>query len=517
VKAAIYTRVSTEEQAERGTSLSTQEKVCRAHVKANGWKLVETFTDAGVSGAKASRPQFDRLMQACRDGKVDVVVVTKLDRFGRSNRHLANALGDLEEIGVRFVSLSEQFDTSTPMGKGMLAISGVFAEIEHATIRERMTAGRRAVTAQGFWGGGCVPFGWRPVAEGAHKRLVVDELNSETIRIAASLLVDDGCSPHEVAERLNALDRPPAKAKRWTTMLLRHMLQREALVPEILDARTFAQMQEALAANGLTRMRKDHVYPLSLRLIGRCGATYRGVYRRDMGVRFYTCKNKTWEERATRCDDQAIRADDIEHVVWEQVCDLLSKPERLVGLAEEYLGLRKHQIEAERDSIEDLDAKIRNLDRAIKDLLVTSAKAGLAKSDIEAAVADLTTERKALVRHREMVESWRSESAREASRMRRLWALAEEAHRRLPNMAPEEQKQILELLDVRVTILKHARKTPGGRVVAPAKVRIEGRVHDHLLLTADGTARDLTEAMPRRGSSRAQAAGAIPRAARAHP
>jgi len=141
VKAAIYCRVSTDEQAEHGTSLTTQEERCRAHVEAQSWTLVEVFVDAGESGAKGSRPALDRLMSGCRRGEIEVVVVTKLDRFGRSVRHLANALGDLEEMGVRFVPLDEPFDTSTPMGKGMLAMSGVFAEIEHATIRERMTTG----------------------------------------------------------------------------------------------------------------------------------------------------------------------------------------------------------------------------------------------------------------------------------------------------------------------------------------------------------------------------------------
>jgi hypothetical protein len=151
-------------------------------------------------------------------------------------------------------------------------------------------------------------------------------------------------------------------------------------------------------------------YPLSLRLYGRCGAPYHGVFRRELSNRFYSCNNKKWESRATRCDDQAIRADDIEYVVWEQVCDLLAKPERLVALAEEYLGLRGKQIEVERDEVEATAAKVHELDRAIQNVLVNSAKAGLSASDIDAAVKQLTEEREALRRHVAMVEAWRSES-----------------------------------------------------------------------------------------------------------
>jgi site-specific DNA recombinase len=511
MKAAVYCRVSTDEQAERGTSLTTQEERCCAHVTAQAWTLVEVFVDAGESGTKNSRPALDRLMAACRRGEVEVVVVTKLDRFGRSNRHLANALGDLDEMGVRFVSLSEQFDTSTPMGKGMLAISGVFAEIEHATIRERMTTGRRAVTKAGFWGGGNVPFGFRPIADGAHKRLVVDEEAAETIRIAASLIIDQGYSTNEVAEHLNAVGRKPGRAARWNLMLVRHMLRRKHVVPEILDEGRFAQVQAALDATKVNRDREgDRVYPLSLRIVGMCGESYVGTYRKELGRRYYTCRNKHYENRATRCTDRAIRADDVEAIVWEQVCDLLSKPERLVELAEQYLGMRSSQLEVERDGIEETEQKLREIERAIKNVLLTSAKAGLEPNEIEEAVTELTGERDALRRHLGMIESWQADSARESERMRALWALADEAHRRLPHMSPEEQKEILDLLDVRVTVLTHATRE------TPTRVRIEGIVYD-ALLSEEGEVRDLAQTSSPRNSSRARAAAAAPRGSRASP
>src|ERR671927_635683 len=105
-----------------------------------------------------------------------------------------------------------------------------------------MTAGRRAVRAQGYWGGGRLPFGFRAEPDGAHKRLVVDEEQAETIRLAASLLVDHGCTTAEAAEQLAALGRKPAKAQRWDHMLLRHMLRRKILLNGILDEETFERV-----------------------------------------------------------------------------------------------------------------------------------------------------------------------------------------------------------------------------------------------------------------------------------
>ena len=509
MNAAIYCRVSTDEQAQNGTSLETQRERTTAFVEQKAWTLAGEFTDAGVSGTKGSRPALDRLMEACRNGQIEVVVVTKLDRFGRSNRHLANTLGELDDLGVAFISLAEQFDTSTPMGRGMLAISGVFAEIEHATIKERTRAGKQAIKAQGYWAGGCVPFGFEPVQDGAHKRLVVNEHEAETVRLAATLLVDEGCSAHEVAQRLNGLVRLPRKAKGWDHTLLRYMLRRTSVVPEIITQDRFDQVQAALAATALNPQRvKDHVYPLSLRLFGKCGAPYRGVFRKELATprRYYICKNKDWEQRTIRCDDLSLHAEDIELVVWEQVCDILSKPERLLALAEEYLGLRSQQVEFERDEHEVTQSKLTELDRAIQSLLVTQAKAGLDPADIEQAVADLTREREALRRHLLMLDTWRDESALESQRMRRLWDLAEGAHKRLPQMTHEEQKQMLDLLDVRVTVLEHATKD------APTKVRIEGVVGGVALTNA---ARDLDEIERRTGSARGRAAAVSLRGARA--
>ena len=236
--------------------------------------------------------------------------------------------------------------------------------------------------AQGYWLGGKMPFDFRAEEDGKHKRLVPEEFNAETVRLAASLLVDHGCSTHETAERLNGLGRPTAKGKRWNNMLLRHTMSRPIMVPLLLDEDRFKQVQEVLAQTSQVFRGRDQCYPLSLRIYGLCGARYHGVFRRDISTRFYSCNNKRWDNRDTRCDDAVIRADDIEVVVWEQVCDLLSRPERLVALAEGYLGLRGQQIEVERDEYEEATKKVAELDRAIKNLLVTSARAGLAPADI---------------------------------------------------------------------------------------------------------------------------------------
>src|SRR4051794_31575491 len=115
-RAAVYLRVSSEEQID-GTSLTTQEERCTAYCTAQGWTVQDVYIDPGISGASASRPALDRMLAAVRAGSVDVVVVAKLDRLGRSAAHMAPLLSEFDDRNVAFVSLAEQWDTSTPTGR----------------------------------------------------------------------------------------------------------------------------------------------------------------------------------------------------------------------------------------------------------------------------------------------------------------------------------------------------------------------------------------------------------------
>ena len=106
-----------------------------------GWQIVEEFTDQGVSGCKESRPALNRLMaDACRR-RFDAILVWKIDRFGRSLKHLVNALAELAALGVAFISLRDNLDLSTPSGRLMFQIIGAMAEFERALIQERVRAG----------------------------------------------------------------------------------------------------------------------------------------------------------------------------------------------------------------------------------------------------------------------------------------------------------------------------------------------------------------------------------------
>jgi DNA invertase Pin-like site-specific DNA recombinase len=143
-RAALYCRVSTSDQ-----NPAMQIRELREYCKRRGWKIYDEYVDAGISGAKEKRPELDRLMADAHHRRIDVVVVWRFDRFARSVSHLLRALETFQSLGIEFVSLSEQLDSSTPAGKMVFTVLGAVAELERSLIAERVKAGLRNAKAKG--------------------------------------------------------------------------------------------------------------------------------------------------------------------------------------------------------------------------------------------------------------------------------------------------------------------------------------------------------------------------------
>ena len=145
-RVALYCRVSTD-----GQTVENQTRELRAVAKRHGWKLVETFTDKGISGAKGrnGRPGFDALHKAIARKEVDMVAAWSVDRLGRSLQDLVAFLGELHGKGVDLYLHQQGIDTTTPAGKMMFQMMGVFSEFERAMITERIKAGLARAKEQG--------------------------------------------------------------------------------------------------------------------------------------------------------------------------------------------------------------------------------------------------------------------------------------------------------------------------------------------------------------------------------
>jgi len=191
IRAALYARVSTLKRGDKTQDPEIQLSQLREHAKQQGW-TIEEYVDRGVSGAKESRPELDRLMRDAQGKKFDVVLVWKFDRFARSVIHLHKALQSLRDLGIRFMSLTEAADTQTTSGRFMFTILGAVAEMERELIAERTKAGMNYVKANGTKSG--VPVGRKAfahrhevkalIASGVPKTHVARQMNIsvETVR-----------------------------------------------------------------------------------------------------------------------------------------------------------------------------------------------------------------------------------------------------------------------------------------------------------------------------------------------
>ena len=143
-RTALYLRVSTPDQKP-----DLQYDGLRSYAARAGLEVVGDYCDVAVSGRREGRPQLSALMIAARNREIDCVLVWKFDRFARSTRHLLAALEEFDHLGIRFISVQDQIDTDSPMGRAMFTIIGAMAELELSLISERVTAGMKAAEARG--------------------------------------------------------------------------------------------------------------------------------------------------------------------------------------------------------------------------------------------------------------------------------------------------------------------------------------------------------------------------------
>ena len=209
----IYSRQSVDKAD--SISIESQIEYCRYETRGGPCRI---FSDKGYSGKNTDRPAFRRMMEALRQGGASRVIVYKLDRISRSILDFAGMIEEFQRLGVEFVSCTEKCDTATPMGRAMLSICIVFAQLERETIQMRVADAYAARMKHGFFMGGHVPYGFAledAVLDGVHtRRYVPQPEEAEHIRLICALYADRKNSIGDVLRLLeengSACGRPSA-------------------------------------------------------------------------------------------------------------------------------------------------------------------------------------------------------------------------------------------------------------------------------------------------------------------
>src|SRR6266404_1889779 len=210
-RCAIYTRKSTEHNLDlEFNSLDAQREACEAYIKSQaheGWRLIpDHFDDGGLSGASLNRPSLQRLLDDVRDGKIDIILVYKVDRLTRSLADFAKLVELFDQHGVSFVSITQSFNTTTSMGRLTLNVLLSFAQFEREVIGERVRDKIAASKRKGIWVGGPVPLGYASI----NKRLVVVPDEAKIVRTIFRRYLELG----SVRALIQDLDRRGIRTKR---------------------------------------------------------------------------------------------------------------------------------------------------------------------------------------------------------------------------------------------------------------------------------------------------------------
>lgn len=386
--AAVYLRVSTQEQRERQT-IANQYDFATGFCKLHDIAVVSWYVDDGVSGTIpfANRPEGARLLEDARAGKLDSVYVYRLDRFGRDPRLILNVVGELETMGVQLRSMTEPFDTATPAGRFLLTILSGVAGLERDTIVERSKAGSDRLAREGVWLGGICPYGYRVVGKGREARLAISDepvldlgiSEADVVRLVYHSAVEEGLSCIVIADRLNQLGVPTiytrdgrqlSRGKRkvatagvWSPGRVRSMLvgtvyrgvhtygkratkPREVFerkVPAIVSSDTWDRAQLVLRQNRRFAQRNTRRKYLLRGLIkcALCGFTYVGTsYTDSKGEKtYYACNgkmgNRLYLLHGKRCPSKSLSGSTIEQSVWQDVEQFILSPDDVVAELQE--------------------------------------------------------------------------------------------------------------------------------------------------------------------------------------
>jgi site-specific DNA recombinase len=361
VTAALYVRVSTSQQVEKD-SLATQESRLRAYCVANGIDRCTIYKDEGLSAKDTDRPQLKRLFEDCKKGRIQVVLVTALDRITRSTRDLTKLVDFFADNNVRFVSITQNIDSTNAFGRFMRDLLGLTGRLEREVVAERVAESMRHRASLGKWNGGMVPYGYttfqRIMKETTGKRASDDslkEISEEQARKKASsacpepkrLYIDpeearivkrifdtflDTRSLRRTAHILNSLGIKTRKERTWAVSTIHKILTSPVCTGKISYGKTrtdletgklkavrkeewkvfdgkhkpivpeklFKDVQEIVASRSRKPTRAFNTYLLSgLLRCGKCGGSMYG--------QTFTRKSTGKTYRYYKCEDNYIR------------------------------------------------------------------------------------------------------------------------------------------------------------------------------------------------------------------
>jgi site-specific DNA recombinase len=355
-RVCLYTRISTDEE-NQPISLHSQRERLEAFCHAQeGWRIVAHKQDQ-ATGTKLDRPGLQAALDLARSGAIDLLLVYRVDRLSRKVRQLAQLAEELDTCGVVLRSATEPFDTGSAAGRMMLQMLAVFAEFEHATIVDRISAGIERRAKAGRWFGGRPPFGY--LFSNEERALVAGPVKAPVVRRVFDLYVRQRLGTRTIAQQLRD-EGAPAPSAGWGHPAVHWIISNPTYAGKIrwrdevfdgiheplVDEFTFAKAQAILAERSEHAKRRGNARDFLLSGLlrcGRCGKAYIGMSANGNGGRYhyYACTGRQ-KYGPKACTGERLPREKLEQAVLCQLAGVY-RDERLVSDA-----LAKATAEAER-------------------------------------------------------------------------------------------------------------------------------------------------------------------------
>lgn len=361
IQAALYCRVSTDTQME-GYSIEAQQEMLKHYCASKEIENYKFYIDGGWSGSNIERPKIQELIEDIKDKKINLVIVFKLDRLSRSQK---DTLFLIEEIfnsnNCGFISIKENFDTTTPFGKAMIGILSVFAQLERETILERTRIGRRKRAEDGYWyGGGIQPFAYsydkfegvlKSIPERVEEVKKMYEMVLQGIpvnKIASIMGINDGTVRNILTSRVN-IGKIPYNDEIF-----------EGRHESIISDEVFEKVQEKLKERSTDYKYTNHLLAGKI-ICGQCGAKYRYQKWGNTDVKLYCYSQQTSKKnliKDSNCKNKKFYDYEIEDVV---IKDLMNISLNELEFSKKLNMIDVSSITVKKDRIKQIDKQITNL------------------------------------------------------------------------------------------------------------------------------------------------------------
>jgi site-specific DNA recombinase len=484
-RVCLYLRISTDED-HQPTSLRTQRERLERYCEAmEDWRIVAAHEDQ-ASGTSLDRPGLQQALDLAREKRVDLLLVYRVDRLSRKVRQLASLCEELDQLDVILKSATEPFDTGSAAGRMMLQMLGVFAEFEHATIVDRVTAGLERRVREGKWMSGRAPYGYSRDKD--TKLLVPDPVKAPVVRHIFQLYAEGKLGTTAIARTLEAEGAPAPRKQGWSPNALQLILTNPAylglvrwngnthpgLQEPLIDDDTFDKAQEILrrrSENASLRRGNPTDFLLSgLLRCHHCGRAYVGTsaHGRSGRYTYYACSTR-YKYGPAKCGGERIPQDRLEAAVLTQLAELY----RDGHLIQQALAEAAKATDSQRPELEEQLTSTRTEIARVEQKLERYFQA----FEHGQLAADLFQDR--IREHRDRLETLREREADLAAQLATqtntppdgaaLAHLADQLEATIANESPEQAKELLRTLIKDIQVHDRRRIIPTYRI--PAAVR----------------------------------------------